>query len=83
MSDQKPVAWDEPVAWIRQRDNTLALSDGGVFGDDWTPLYTVPPQRQPLTEEEIYEVCGLGAVDIEFVRIVERAHGIGSEHEAK
>jgi hypothetical protein len=43
----------EPVAWIRQRDNTLALSDGGVFGDDWTPLYTAPPQLKPLTEDEI------------------------------
>jgi hypothetical protein len=39
MSDKKPVAWDEPVAWIRKRDDKLALSDGGVFGDDWTPLY--------------------------------------------
>jgi len=45
----KPVAWDEPVAWIRQRDNTLALSDGGVFGDDWTPLYSAA-LAQPKTE---------------------------------
>lgn len=35
-----------------------------------------PPQRRPLTVKEIYEVCGLGEVDIEFVRIVEKAHGI-------
>jgi len=50
MSEQKPVAWDEPVAWIRQRDNTLALSDGGVFGDDWTPLYSAAlaqPEQEP------------------------------------
>lgn len=45
----EPVAWDEPVAWIRQRDNTLALSDGGVFGDDWTPLYSAA-LAQPKTE---------------------------------
>jgi hypothetical protein len=43
----------EPVAWLRQRDNTLALSDGGVFGDGWSPLYAHPPQRKPLTDEEI------------------------------
>jgi hypothetical protein len=49
MSDQKPVAW------IRQRDNRLALSDGGVFGDDWTPLYTHPPQ--PDTEMP-KTICG-------------------------
>ena len=29
----------EPVAWLRQRDNTLAVNDGGLFGSDWTPLY--------------------------------------------
>jgi hypothetical protein len=45
----------------------------------WRSLYTQPPLRKPLTDAEIYEVCGLGAVDIEFVRIVEKAHGIGVE----
>jgi hypothetical protein len=50
MSDQKPVAWDEPVAWLRQRDNTVAVNDGGVFGDDWTPLYYAPLQCKPKTE---------------------------------
>jgi hypothetical protein len=86
MSDQKPVAWDEPMAWIRQRDNTLALSDGGVFGDDWTPLYTAPPQRKPLSESEIVAVLVSSAgmtvkandVDLRFARAIERAHGIGS-----
>jgi len=43
----------EPAAWLRQRDNTLALNDGGLFGSDWTPLYTHPPQRKPLTDDEI------------------------------
>ena len=39
-------------------------------------LYTAPPQRKPLTEQEICENLGLGKVDVEFVRMVERAHGI-------
>jgi hypothetical protein len=43
----------EPVAWIRQRDNVLAINDGGVFGDDWTPLYSAalaqPEQQLTLT----------------------------------
>ena len=43
----------EPMAWLRKRDNTLAVNDGGVFGDEWTPLYARPPQRKPLTEEDI------------------------------
>ena len=33
-----------PVAWLRKRDNTLALNDGGLFGSDWTPLYAASPQ---------------------------------------
>ena len=37
------------------------------------------PERQPLTEQEICESLGFGSVDIEFVRMVERAHGIGGE----
>jgi hypothetical protein len=50
----EPVAWDEPVAWIRQRDNTLALSDGGVFGDDWTPLYSAAlAQPEPVDESTL------------------------------
>jgi hypothetical protein len=73
------------VAWIRQRDNKLALSDGGLFGSDWTPLYTAPPQRKPLTDYDIYEVLGYGAMAqynsvpkyaIEFTRAIEKAHGI-------
>jgi len=65
MSDQKPVAWDEPVAWIRQRDNTLALSDGGVFGDDWTPLYSAalaqpkfPSYGDTVEEGAVYWYAG-------------------------
>ena len=42
----------EPVAWIRQRDNKLALSDGGVFGDDWTPLYTHPPRTASRSKND-------------------------------
>jgi hypothetical protein len=52
------------------------------------PLYTAPPRRQPLTDEEIAEVAErMEAVDPyddywkEFVRAIERAHGIGGEHD--
>jgi hypothetical protein len=47
-----------------------------------------PPQRKPLTKEEIYEVLGYGAraqysslpqYAIECVRAIEKAHGIGGE----
>ena len=77
--EQEPVAWrylDDPFG-----SNEYLITDDpeSAKGPGWTPLYTDPPQRKPLTKEEIHEVCGLGAIDIEFVRIVERAHGIGGE----
>jgi hypothetical protein len=53
------------------------------------PLYTAPPQRQPLTQEEIWreyqalwpfhpqEEPRLAADMATFARAIERAHGIG------
>ena len=76
----------EPVAWLRQRDNTLAVNDGGLFGSDWTPLYAHPPQRKPLTDDEIelaYRKIwrdlqnGFSADWIEAgIRYAEKVHGI-------
>ena len=46
-------------------------------------LYTAPPQRKPLTQEEIDRICaslGFAAISpAEIVRAVERAHGIGEQ----
>lgn len=71
----------EPVAWLRQRDNTLAVNDGGLFGSDWTPLYTTPPERKPLTEEEINKLWTQKLDDFCWIRLfaraIEKAHGIG------
>ena len=43
-------------------------------------LYTAPPQRKPLTEEEIDALAidedGLPNSHLEFARAIERAHGI-------
>ena len=45
------------------------------------PLYTTPPQRKPLTDEEIILIVAECAAshqhtDIHFARAIERAHGI-------
>lgn len=41
----------EPVAWLTPGQD-LHLNNGEGFRfSDWTPLYTAPPQRKPLTEE--------------------------------
>ena len=44
-------------------------------------LYTTPPQRKPLTDEEINEVFGADIRDeqsgeLRFIRAIEAAHGI-------
>jgi hypothetical protein len=52
-----------------------------------TKLYTAPPQRQPLTDEEIADIAfGFSALEIlhddyAFARAIERKHGIGGGHE--
>ena len=80
----------DPVAWM----HTNAVGhvyfrkkpQDRVFNPQ--PLFTAPPQRKPLTEEEIAElgwqeqlllVCdGLDELT-EIARAVERAHGIGEQ----
>ena len=87
-SEQEPVAWVEaPYGEIRvnplyrlQFPQSLALS---------IPLYTTPPPRNPLTDEEIDKLpwgprgspmtFNEGLRD--FARAIERAHGIGEANE--
>jgi hypothetical protein len=61
-------------AWVQNR--------AGITG---TPFYTAPPQRQPLTDEEIRAVYGndLQYRDgdyMRFARAIEAAHGIKGEN---
>ena len=42
----------EPVAWIND-DLDIELSHKPWMSDVWKPLYTAPPTRRPLTDEEI------------------------------
>ena len=69
----------EPVAWLYEAgaDRTLHWHKPPLYG---TPLYTAPPQRQPLTDEEInaLELPPSGTATVrDLVRLIERAHGIG------
>ena len=47
----------EPLAWISTGPASMIhwTSDKPAYGDDWVPLYTAPPQRKPLTDEEIWK----------------------------
>lgn len=105
MEQAKPV--QEPVAWRYELATTIHENEYGGWEQlitpykpnapdgsirNLTPLYTAPPQRKPLTEEEIpalaeqvlklsvyYDVWALLGTDglVALVRAVERAHGIG------
>jgi hypothetical protein len=75
----------EPVAWITDWEGQyssgkildyIAHTRGGKV--EYTPLYTTPPQRKPLTDEEIW--VALGGIDCTrpmlIARAIEAAHNI-------
>jgi hypothetical protein len=69
----------EPVAYIHRQGNYWDTSERHLTDDEkargWTeePLYTAPPQRKPLTEEEISAIdWKAGETLHDFARAVER-----------
>ena len=66
---QKPVAWQ----WLTTAHFRKKLPKDAEVGA-WNPLYTTPPQRKPLTPEQIAE---FDCYDhFKFARAIEAAHGI-------
>jgi hypothetical protein len=82
----------EPVAWLIESCDIYAKrtlqrlvfdNPKNMQGVKITAYYAAPPQRKPLTEEEItqcWQRMG-GGFDkyMAFARAIERAHGIGGE----
>ena len=86
----------EPVAWIYKGEKSF---DGNKYSDEYEltaskqvalwkdknakPLYTTPPQRKPLSDEEIgailEDVNAYGTRLYTFARAIEAAHGIKGE----
>lgn len=74
----------EPVAWMLNGNIiTHEPTDAWTTPNKWIPLYTTPPQRKPLTDEDIAEFAErMEASDPtdsfwrEFARAIEVAHGI-------
>ena len=83
----------EPEAWLYKTVDGLFVSDQQpsdveVWNDiEWSkPFYPTPPQRKPLTDEEIMEMYGLVYVSdvdgysihgrLRFARAIEAAHNI-------
>ena len=74
---------DEPVAYCTLEQ--IAHLKLVVPSDDKIALYTAPPKRNPLTDEEMWDVIGsladtrLAGPLEKLIRATERAHGIGGE----
>ena len=85
-------AKDEPVAWMRTSGTGSPVVTEALLVEmpemRWNfqqPLYTTPPQRKPLTDEEIgdefvrFQVGGMFTPFLYAVRAIEAAHGIKGE----
>lgn len=52
----------EPMAWLHEWEGVVSINmtPPKFYGDHWkhTPLYTAPPKREPLTDEEIQKCVG-------------------------
>ena len=80
----------EPVAWMDIDDNGQRLtvrqwSDGNK---DEVPLYTAPTPRRPLHDMAVFDLADTHLYEggknygvLAFARAIERAHGIGEQHE--
>ena len=77
---QEPVAWRWGVPKLKTGDYEWRYSLNKTRPNA-IPLYTTPPQRKPLTDEEIILIVAECAsshqhTDIHFARAIEAAHGI-------
>ena len=71
---EHPAQQQEPVAWMTPTGALYRTEDvDGCFDDKHIPLYTTPPQRKPLTDEEIeFIYADTGYNDIQmFARAIE------------
>lgn len=86
---EQAVAWiyEKPLA-DGFSERTLSFGYEPIFDGVITPLYAHPPKRKPLSENELFSLINplcekYGAFfscdnfDIEVVRAIEKAHGIG------
>ena len=66
---------DEPMLFPTRKEAILYCEDD----EEPRPLYTSPPKREPLTDEQIdalpFPPSGTATLR-DFVRIIEAAHGI-------
>lgn len=79
---QEPVAW---MVYTLDGKSVCVTDNPADFGPEHKalPLYTAPPQRKPLTEEEIRRIYDTHRASVPLyhaiARAIERAHGIGGD----
>jgi len=85
--EPEPVVWmyqDKSTHEVRFQKHMRGFVDHGATYE--TPLYTTPPQRKPLTEEQIgdefvrFQVGGMFTPFLYAVRAIEAAHGITGDN---
>ena len=88
--EQEPLEyWNAVEGWVKideVRKHFGTVSCGTIYktaGEGRVPLYTAPPQREPLTDEQIQKIWDVasGAIPnwsrhIAYARAIEAAHGI-------
>ena len=88
--EQEPVAWgcnryieDDNGFQIGTDEPELAWGKYAPDDNGWWPLYTTPPQRKPLTDEEVRKHLAIAKSHeqtwLMFARAIEAAHGIKGE----
>jgi hypothetical protein len=80
LEQPEPVAWQ----WLNTAHFRKKLPKDAEK-NAWNPLYTTPPKREPLTDEQILEVARNHynphqRAEISFARAIEQAHGIGEKN---
>ena len=58
-------AKDEPVAWIKRSAKGNIYDLLSEPDDGYEPVYTTPPQRKPLTDEEIHQIFIANSVAVD------------------
>ena len=71
----------EPVGWLNKESGFLVRET--THPEDYVPVYRAPPQRKPLTDEEINKLWTQKLDDFCWIRLfaraIEKAHGIGGD----
>ena len=73
----------EPVAWMWANEELGGFYFSNIENPNWKPLYTAPPKREPLGDEELkilYDRHEFAMESDEYMwgfRDAEKAHGIG------